>query len=59
MTKQAMKVMRAETGETDEVMKKLRKSVVNSILTGNSPLKAPKWFRAHETAMVMAREEQC
>ena len=59
MTKQRVSAAGTESGETDEVMRKLRKIVVGSILTGISPLKPAKWFHAEETAAAMGRDDQC
>jgi hypothetical protein len=59
MGKEGIKRKRMESQEAEEALKKLRKSVVSSILAGDSPLKAAKWFPENETTMVMTAEEQC
>lgn len=59
MTKQRVLAKGTESGEADEVMRKLRKSVVDSIMTGDYPVRAAKWFHTEEGAMAMGGEEQC
>ncbi len=55
MAREMMRMTRIGDPETDEVMRKLRKDVVGSLMAGGSGVKASKWFQEREAAVKAER----